>query len=57
MSADEEWNTSEDSEAAVDEAHGNGMPRMAPAMRASGMTPAQAMRPKVMTHLLRTGSM
>jgi len=36
--------------------HGSGMPRMVPAIRASGMTPAQATRPKLMTHLLRTGS-
>ena len=36
--------------------HGSGMPRMEPAIRASGMTPAQATRPKLMTHLLRTGS-
>ena len=37
--------------------HGSGMPRMEPAIRARGMTPAQATRPKVTTHLLRTGSM
>src|ERR1700677_3315764 len=36
--------------------HGSGMPRMGPAMSARGMTPAQAISPKVMTHLLRTGS-
>jgi hypothetical protein len=33
----------------------NGMPRMGPAMRARGMTPPHAIRPNVMTHLLRTG--
>ncbi|HEV2646896.1 MAG TPA: hypothetical protein VGU46_11080 [Acidobacteriaceae bacterium] len=33
---------------------GKGMPRMWPARRASGMTPAHAMVPNVMTHLFRT---
>jgi len=34
-----------------------GMPRIGPAIRARGMTPAQAMMPNWSTHLLRTGSM
>jgi hypothetical protein len=37
--------------------HPNGMPRIGPAMRARGITPPQAIRPKIMTHLLRMGSM
>ena len=36
---------------------GRGIPRKWPAMRARGMTPAQPIRPNVMTHLFLTGSM
>ncbi len=36
--------------------HQNGMERIGPQIRASGMIPAQAIMPNSMTQMLRTGS-
>ncbi|RPK90505.1 hypothetical protein EES46_12790 [Streptomyces sp. ADI98-10] len=36
--------------------HQNGMSRIGPQIRASGMIPAQAIMPNSMTQMLRTGS-
>ena len=55
--ANQQRNASHDAEAAIDETPCQAeCPRIGPAISASGMTPAQAMRPNVTTHLLRTGS-